>query len=64
MVPTTPGSLDEALTALEDDHEFLLKGDVFTEDVISVWIQYKRENEVDALRQRPHPYEFEMYYDI
>ncbi len=64
LVPTTPGSLDEALTALEDDHEFLLKGDVFTEDVISVWIQYKRENEVDALRQRPHPYEFEMYYDI
>ena len=63
-VPKTPASLDAALDALEADHEFLLRGDVFTEDVISTWIQYKRENEVDALRLRPHPYEFCMYYDI
>lgn len=63
-VPKTPGSLDEALTALSRDHEFLLRGDVFTSDVISTWINYKTENEVDALRLRPHPYEFCMYYDI
>ncbi len=63
-VPQTPGSLDEALNALEQDHEFLLRGDVFTPDVVSTWIEYKRENEVDAIRLRPHPYEFCMYYDI
>ncbi len=63
-VPSTPGSLDEALAALEKDHEFLLKGDVFTEDVISKWIEYKRANEVDPLRMRPHPLEFKLYYDI
>ncbi|MEK6236103.1 MAG: glutamine synthetase, partial [Planctomycetales bacterium] len=63
-VPQTPGSLDAALDALEQDHEFLLRGEVFTEDVISTWIQYKRENEVDAIRVRPHPYEFCLYYDI
>jgi len=63
-VPTTPGSLEEALNALEKDHEFLLKGDVFTEDVIQTWIDYKRECEVDALRVRPHPHEFAMYFDI
>ncbi len=63
-VPSTPGSLDEALDELEADHAFLLKGDVFTEDVIETWINYKRENEVDALRLRPHPYEFALYYDI
>ncbi len=63
-VPKTPASLDEALTALENDHDFLLRGDVFTDDVISTWISYKRENEVDALRLRPHPYEFCLYYDI
>jgi glutamine synthetase len=63
-VPKTPGSLDEALTALEKDHEFLLQGDVFTPDVISTWIWYKREKEVDAIRLRPHPYEFALYYDI
>ena len=63
QVPQTPGSLDEALNALEDDHEFLLKGDVFTEDVIQTWIEYKRENEVDAIRLRPHPFEFALYYD-
>ncbi len=63
QIPQTPGSLDEALNALEDDHEFLLKGDVFTEDVIRTWIEYKRENEVDAIRLRPHPFEFALYYD-
>ena len=63
-VPTTPGSLGEALNALERDHEFLLMGDVFTKDVVQTWIEYKRENEVEALALRPHPYEFCMYYDI
>jgi glutamine synthetase len=63
-VPKTPGSLDAALDALEQDHEFLLKGDVFTKDVIDTWINYKRINEVDALRLRPHPYEFCLYYDM
>ncbi len=62
-VPKTPGSLGEALDALEQDHEFLLRGDVFTEDVIQTWVHYKRVNEVDALRLRPHPYEFCLYYD-
>jgi len=63
-VKKTPASLDAALDALEKDHEFLLRGDVFTQDVIDTWIHYKRENEVDALRLRPHPYEFCLYYDI
>jgi glutamine synthetase len=63
-VPTTPGSLREALMALRDDHEFLLKGDVFTQDVIDTWIDYKLEHEVKALDIRPHPWEFAMYYDI
>ena len=63
-VPLTPGSLDEALQALEEDHEFLLKGDVFTPDVIENWISYKRENEVDAIRLRPHPWEFALYFDL
>ena len=63
-VQKTPGSLAEALDALENDHRFLLRGDVFTKDVIDTWIAYKRENEVDALRLRPHPYEFCLYYDI
>ena len=63
-VPTTPGSLEQVLTALARDHEFLLRGDVFTEDVINTWINYKTENEVNALALRPHPYEFCMYYDI
>ena len=63
-VPKTPGSLDEALDALEKDHEFLLRGDVFTKDVVDTWIHYKRKHEVDALRLRPHPYEFCLYYDI
>jgi glutamine synthetase len=63
-IESAPGSLEEALAALEDDHEFLLEGGVFTADVIHYWIKYKRENEVDAIRQRPHPYEFCMYFDI
>jgi glutamine synthetase len=63
-VPSTPGSLEEAMNALEQDHEFLLKGDVFTMDAIEMWLEYKRANEVDALRMRPHPYEFFLYYDI
>ncbi len=63
-IPTMPGSLAEALDELEADHDFLLKGDVFTDDAISQWLEYKRENEVDPLRVRPHPHEFEMYFDI
>ncbi|MCZ6632142.1 MAG: type I glutamate--ammonia ligase [bacterium] len=63
-IPQTPGSLDDALEALEADHEFLLKGDVFTEDVIETWIDYKRTQEIDAINLRPHPYEFALYYDI
>jgi glutamine synthetase len=60
---STPGSLEEALGALGDDHEFLLQGDVFTKDVVEGWISYKMENEVDPLRLRPHPHEFFLYYD-
>ncbi len=63
-VKQVPGSLAEALAALEADHEFLLKGDVFTPDVIETWIEYKRTNEVDAVRLRPHPMEFVLYYDV
>ena len=63
-IESTPASLGDALDALEDDHEYLLKGDVFTEDVIDVWLEYKRENEVDAVNMRPHPYEFFLYHDI
>ena len=58
-----PGSLEEAMTALEEDHEFLLKGGVFTEDLISTWIDYKRTEEADQVRMRPHPWEFALYYD-
>ncbi|MCH7494468.1 MAG: type I glutamate--ammonia ligase [Candidatus Marinimicrobia bacterium] len=63
-VPGTPGTLEEALNALKDDHEFLLKGDVMTEDVLNTWIDYKMENEVNQMRMRPHPYEFSLYYDV
>jgi glutamine synthetase len=62
-IPTVPGSLEEALKALEKDHEYLLRGDVFTKDVIEVWLEYKYR-EVDAVRLRPHPYEFYLYFDI
>jgi glutamine synthetase len=63
-VPSVPGSLDQALRELENDHEFMLKGDVFTQDAIDTWIEYKRKKEVDPVRLRPHPYEFVLYYDI
>ncbi|PIX85774.1 MAG: glutamine synthetase, partial [Nitrospirae bacterium CG_4_10_14_3_um_filter_53_41] len=63
-VPSVPGSLDAALESLEEDHEYLLRGDVFTQDVIDTWISYKQENEIDAIRLRPHPYEFYLYFDI
>jgi glutamine synthetase len=62
-VPTMPGSLEEALANLEADKDFLLKGDVFTSDAIDTWIAYKREAEVDQMRLRPHPHEFELYFD-
>lgn len=62
-VASTPSNLDQALTALQDDHDFLLRGDVFTPDVIDNWIQFKRDEEVRALNERPHPYEFAMYFD-
>lgn len=64
QIPQMPGSLDEAIEALEKDNQFLLKGNVFTEDALGKWISYKKESEIDALRLRPHPYEFFMYYDI
>ena len=63
-VAQTPGSLSDSLDALAADHDFLLTDDVFTEDVIQTWIHYKRDNEVDALKLRPHPYEFCMYFDV
>ncbi len=63
-IASTPASLAESLAALENDHDFLLKGDVFTQDVIDTWIAYKRENELDPMSLRPHPYEFTLYYDI
>ena len=63
-IPQVPGSLDAVLTALEADNEYLQEGGVFTEDLIETWINYKRVNEVDPVRLRPHPYEFELYYDI
>jgi len=63
-VPSMPGSLGEALDALEADHAFLTKGDVFTEELLETYIAYKREKEDQAVRLRPHPYEFALYYDI
>jgi glutamine synthetase len=63
-VQQVPGSLDESLRALEEDHAFLLKGDVFTRDVIEIWIDYKRKREIDPVRLRPHPWEFYLYFDI
>lgn len=63
-IPSTPGSLLEALENLEKDHQFLLEGGVFTEDLIQTWIEYKIDNEVNPLRLRPHPYEFALYYDV
>ena len=63
-VPQVPSSLPEALDALESDNAFLKAGGVFTDDVIEAWVSYKRENEVDAIRLRPHPWEFMLYYDL
>jgi glutamine synthetase len=62
-VPTVPDSLLGAMEVLESDHEFLMKGDVFTKDFINNWIELKKK-EYDALRLRPHPYEFFMYFDL
>jgi len=64
IIPSAPGSLDEALAALKEDHEFLLKGNVFTQDVIDKWIEYKTEKEINMVRLRPHPYEFFLYFDV
>ncbi len=61
---TVPGSLEEALSCLEADHEFLLKGGVFTQDLLDMWLSYKRENEIDPVRLRPHPWEFNLYFDV
>jgi glutamine synthetase len=63
-VPRVPASLESAMDELEKDHEFLLRGDVFTQDAIEMWLDYKREMEVNQLRLRPHPIEFHLYYDI
>ena len=63
-LPSMPGSLEDALDALQRDYAFLLKGDVFTEELLRTYVEYKRSKEVDAIRQRPHPYEFALYYDI
>lgn len=62
-IQQVPGSLEEVLMALEQDYEFLLRGGVFTEDVIETWLDYKRTNELDPVRLRPHPYEFFLYFD-
>jgi glutamine synthetase len=63
-VPSAPGSLDEALNCLKADHEFLMKGGVFTQDVLDMWAEYKTANEIDPVRLRPHPHEFFLYFDI
>ena len=62
-LPTVPGSLEQAIDALESDHKFLLEGGVFTQDVIDTWIELKRA-EIDAVRLRPHPWEFQLYFDV
>ncbi|MDQ3897078.1 MAG: glutamine synthetase, partial [Actinomycetota bacterium] len=62
--PQVPGSLEEALAALEADQDYLLAGGVFTPDLIETWLAYKRLREIDEVRLRPHPWEFYLYYDI
>ncbi|UCG06875.1 MAG: type I glutamate--ammonia ligase [Desulfobacterales bacterium] len=63
-IPSAPGSLEDALASLKEDQEFLLKGDVFTQDAIDMWIEYKTKNEVNDVKLRPHPHEFFLYFDI
>jgi glutamine synthetase len=63
-IATVPASLDRVLDTLEDDHEYLLEGGVFTDDLVETWIDYKRTNEITPVRLRPHPHEFELYYDV
>ena len=63
-IPSAPGSLDEAIEALKADQQFLLKGDVFTQDAIDMWVEYKTENEINDVKLRPHPHEFYLYFDI
>jgi glutamine synthetase len=63
-LPSVPASLEEALEALSEDHDYLLEGGVFTEDVLDGWITFKMDNEVSQVRLRPHPYEFHLYYDL
>ena len=63
-IPSAPGSLEEAIEALKADQQFLLKGDVFTQDAIDMWVEYKTENEINDVKLRPHPHEFYLYFDI
>jgi glutamine synthetase len=63
-IPQVPGSLDAVLNNLEKDNEFLTRGGVFTKDLVETWIEFKRKQEVDYVRLRPHPAEFELYYDL
>jgi glutamine synthetase len=63
-IKSVPDSLKESIDALEKDHKFLLEGDVFTQDMIDTWIDYKRTKEIDPVRLRPHPWEFQLYYDV
>jgi glutamine synthetase len=63
-VKTVPGSLPESLQALEDDHDFLMKSDVFTTDLLETYLDYKKSREIDPVRLRPHPYEFYLYYEL
>ena len=63
MIQSAPGSLGEVLDALEHDHDYLLRGGVFTKDLIEHWIEYKRTHELEQVALRPHPYEFHLYFD-
>jgi glutamine synthetase len=63
-IPQVPGSLEAVLNTLEADHSYLTDGGVFTEDLIETWIEYKRTQELDAVRLRPTPHEFELYFDV
>jgi glutamine synthetase len=64
QIPSAPGSLEEAFAALKEDNAFLKKGDVFTQDAIDMWVEYKTEREINPVKLRPHPHEFQLYYDI